>query len=170
MITQERLKELLYYHPESGDFVWLKWPAPSCNKIVVGTQAGCIHPVGYLRIMIDQRSYKAHRLAWLYVHGKWPNDQIDHANGNNADNRISNLREATNGQNQHNTVKARRHSLTGVKGINYWSARKKYRAEIRAYGKRYRLGYFDDIESAKAAHVAAANRLHKEFSYGRRAI
>jgi len=78
MITQAGLKELLNYNPETGDFAWVKSKKP----------AGGISSYGYRRIIIDGKEHKAHRLAWLYTHGVFPEDQIDHINGVRHDNRI----------------------------------------------------------------------------------
>src|SRR4029450_2313606 len=98
-LTAERLRELLDYDPETGDFTW------KVNRRCVrsGSVAGNVNCVdGYCYIGVDARRYHAHRLAWLYIKGAWPNDQIDHINGNKADNRFANLRQATHSQNQAN--------------------------------------------------------------------
>jgi len=99
MITQERLKELLHYDPDTGVFARLM----SRGNTTKGNIAGNIETNGYVVIYIDGKSYKAHRLAWLYVNGYMPSDQTDHINQDRSDNRIANLREVdrvTNGRNQ----------------------------------------------------------------------
>jgi hypothetical protein len=99
-ITAERLRQLLHYDPERGVFTWLSRPAErSWNTRFAGTRAGTINGLGYVVIGILGRRYKAHRLAWLYVHGEWPGRELDHINCDKSDNRIANLRPATRSQN-----------------------------------------------------------------------
>ena len=91
-LTQSRLKEVLAYDPYSGKFTW----KVSLNtKIRAGSAAGCLSPEGYIRITIGGKKYKAHRLAWFYVYGYFPENQVVHLNGARSDNRISNLREGS---------------------------------------------------------------------------
>lgn len=156
-LTQQRLLELLDYDPVTGDFRWRVdrgGGAPAA-----GAQAGGINGRGYVVIGIDQKSYQAHRLAWLYTHGVWPKDQIDHINRNRADNRLSNLREATNGQNQANSPR-HANNRSGYKGV-YWDKNNKYWvAQIR----RKLIGTFHDAESASEAYNAAAAVQYGEFA------
>jgi citrate synthase len=129
ILTAQRLKEVLHYDADTGQFTRL--PANGRNgKHCVGT----IHR-GYLIIDISYKKYKAHRLAWLYVHGEWPNDQIDHINGDKVDNRISNLRAATPSQNKQNARKARSDSRSGLIGAIWSSRQNKWRAVIMVEGK-----------------------------------
>jgi len=99
-LTAERLREVVTYDPLTGIFRWRV--TRGCAK--AGAVAGGPEKKGYLRISIDGRRFKAHRLAWLYVKGCWPVDQIDHENGRNADNRFDNLREANNPLNSANAA------------------------------------------------------------------
>jgi hypothetical protein len=137
MITAFRLKELMLYDKETGKFFWL---STSRNK---GVYAGWCDTKGYIRIQVEGRTYAAHRLAWLYVYGRWPAGQIDHINRIPYDNRIVNLRECTNAENQENTV-ARITSKTGIKGIYPNSARTAWRVK---YKQKY-IGTFKTIEEA----------------------
>jgi len=99
MLTTDRLRELLDYDTETGLF---RWKTPTNNRITVGSLAGQNHPKGYTRIGVDGAKYLAHRLAWLYVHGVWPINQIDHINRMKTDNRINNLRDVIDGINKRN--------------------------------------------------------------------
>lgn len=107
------------------------------------------------------KSYKAHRLAWLYMHGELPDKSIDHINGLKTDNRIANLRLATNAQQKQNRPRNLNNS-SGYKGVA--RAETKWRARINANGRHYYLGRFDTPEDAHNAYVAAAHRLHGEFA------
>ena len=95
-LSQKYLREALHYDPDTGIFTW-KVATASCVK--VGAEAGCVKNDGYRAIGMGGKSYKAHRLAWLYVHGEWPKEQIDHINHIRTDNRMENLRPASGGEN-----------------------------------------------------------------------
>lgn len=154
-LTAERLRELLHYDPETGVFTWRvsgRGPAKA------GSIAGTIKPKGYRVIWIGG-NYKAHRLAWLYVHGHWPKDQIDHINHVKDDNRIANLREVTNGQNMQNRTH-QRNSPSGFKGVLGRTKSGRWPAKIASNGKQIWLGTFDSAELAYAAYCEAAARLH----------
>ena len=154
-ITQERLKELLRYEPDTGLFFWRK------NKGGWGKldrPAGGTNGEGYRQIGIDRRYYYVHRLAWLYVHGAFPANCIDHINGDRSDNRIANLRAVTVQENNFN-VKAVR-AASGLVGA-YWEKRtKKWMASIKARGRRTTLGRFATPEAAHEAYLAAKRALH----------
>ena len=151
MITQERLKEILDYNPETGDFVWR---VTLSNKVVAGSVAGSATSQGYLRITIGETEYRAHRLAWLYVHGEWPKRQIDHINRDKTDNRIANLRDVSASVNCAN----RGHqNKTGLRGARR-NFNGRFQSAIKQCGKMKHLGYFDTAEEAheafKRAHIA----------------
>jgi hypothetical protein len=105
----------------------------------------------------------AHRLAWLWVHGRWPGCEIDHINSDGLDNRIQNLREATHAQNQRNQSK-RSDNTSGLKGVSWHKRGKKWKAQICHMGKWHALGLYDCSEEAHKAYVAAAHRFHGEFA------
>lgn len=140
MITQELLKEKLFYDPETGFFTH--------RKKTIRRQAGDIagrNVHGYWKVGINKKEYPAHRLAWLYVYGYWPNNLIDHINGNPLDNRIENLRDVTHRENNQNLSYHRDGKLWGA---SFHSDRGKWRARVRVDGKDIHLGYFDtELES-----------------------
>lgn len=158
-ITGENLKEFVKYEPESGAFTWLK----SRGKAAKGRAAGSLNRDGYLRICIDGVRYSAHCLAWLYVKGTFPEDQIDHINGIRSDNRICNLRLATRSQNQCNSRRNSRNK-SGYKGVHWSKHDKVFRASIEVNGKKIGLGAFHDAISAHAAYCVAAKKYFGEFA------
>ena len=157
-LTSDRLRELLDYDQATGVFTWKASPS---WRVHVGKIAGCLHSRGYIKIRIDRKQHNAHRLAWLYVHGKWPDGAIDHKNGMRSDNRIENIRQATNGENQQNLRRCRTNNRSGFLGamIDAKSG-KKWRSQIKIEGVRHYLGYHDSAEKAHAAYLAAKAILH----------
>jgi hypothetical protein len=107
-ITAERLRKLLAYDPETGVFRW----KVQRGRVRAGSIGGTLIKSGCHMIAIDWRTYPAHRLAWLCVHGCWPVDQIDHVNGIRTDNRIANLREAIRNENNENIEHYKTKTLT----------------------------------------------------------
>jgi len=157
-ITPQRLREVLDYNPETGVFTWLV--NRKGNGARIGKLATAKNKSGYGVIAIDHVRYRAHRLAWLYVHGSWPSNFVDHINGDRADNRIVNLREATNAENLQNMRKARRDSSHGFLGVTRHSVNDSWVAQICAAGKRFHLGSFKTVEEARAAYLGAKKVLH----------
>ena len=167
MITHQRLLELLIYDPDTGVFTWLRRPGSdrltnTWNSRYAGAVAGWLRE-GYRHIRLDGGSYLAHRLAWLWVHGSWPAALIDHINGDRADNRIANLREATQSQNVQNSRK-RRNNTSGYKGVTWHEPLRKWRARISVPSKQIFLGYFTCPDEASRAYEAAARTYHGEFA------
>lgn len=157
-VTVERLRELLDYNPLTGVFTWL---VSRGRNAKAGHLAGSVRPDGYIRIMIDRRKYFAHRLAWLYVYGVWPADEIDHVNGDPSDNRIVHLREATRPKNLHNVVAPNSDNNTsGHRGVSWDKSRGKWQACIQVDGHTKHLGRFTDLGEASAAYFAAKDRHH----------
>jgi hypothetical protein len=145
MLTQDRLKEILAYDPETGVFQWETSPN---SQVRAGDFAGYTRPDnGYSIIIIDRKRYYAHRLAWFYVHGEWPLE-IDHINRVRNDNRIENLREADRSINSRNR---RTTASSGYTGVYYSKLRKKWLASIKVGGKRKHLGVYDNPEDANVA-------------------
>ena len=153
----QRLRDVFDYNPQTGVFTWL---VSTSKKMKAGSTAGCLNAIGYVFLCLDSRRYLAHRVAWFYMTGEVPAGLIDHVNGQKADNRWSNLRQATPSQNQQNKPGYRPGKLKGV--IETKSGR--FVASIRSKGMSIHLGTFDDQEAAHAAYCAASAVHHKEFS------
>jgi hypothetical protein len=155
-LTQERLKEVLNYCPESGVFVWI---GKTAGQRKFGNVAGTTSVSGYRDIKVDGTLFRAHRLAWLYVYGEFPPDQIDHINREKADNRLVNLRAVTQSENQHNS-NLKITNKSGFKGVCYHKNNKKWCAQIRLNSVSKNLGYFASPEAAGAAYLAAQKIYH----------
>jgi hypothetical protein len=164
MLSAERLRELLRYDPKTGKWFWLASPN---QRIRVGSEAGSLMGSGHRMIKAFGCKYLAHRLAWLYMTGEWPNDDVDHKNGKPDDNRWCNLRLATASQNIANS-KRRRDNTSGFKGVSYHrhnrSRSKKWRAVIFHGGRQHYLGHYTTPEEAHAAYCAAAKDAFGKFA------
>lgn len=158
-LTQDRLKQLLHYDPETGIFTRLV----TTGNLLPGTKVGRNQLNGYTSITIDRKHYYTHRLAWFYVTGSWPKNDIDHINRNRSDNRYANLREATRSLNMRNILKFK-NNKSGFKGVSWCAVKNKWRANIKLNGKQTFLGYFDIPEKAHGAYVAAAEKNFGEFA------
>jgi uncharacterized membrane protein YcgQ (UPF0703/DUF1980 family) len=157
IITQERLKELLHYNPDTGIFTW-KVNKP---RVLMGSIAGTICNK-YLTIKIDQVRYYSHRLAWLYMTGSFPDKTIDHINRSEGDNRFSNLRIASYSENSINK-EIKKTNTSGYKGVSWDKNKNQWLVRCMANGKRIFLGYFDDIELAKESYINFAKKKHGKF-------
>ena len=174
-LTAEYVRSILDYDPKTGLFIWRRRPldmfasagvARAWNTRYAGSVAGSIHNDrgrSYIQISVRGRMYWAHRLAWLHYHGEWPSRGLDHKDTDGTNNRIDNLRCATQAQNVANS-RLRRTSRTGLKGVSWNTARQKFVAQIKANGQYRGLGYFDTPEEAHAAYVSAAKQMNGEFA------
>lgn len=160
MITADRLREVINYNPETGEF---RWRVTLSQRALAGSIAGCNSPEKYVRIRIDGKLYHGHRLAWLYVHGDLPPSGVDHKNLQRGDNRITNLRPATTSQNCANRG-LDKNNTSGVKGVSWYSTKGKWVAKIYCQGRKHSLGSFDSKEAAAFAYAKAASRLFGEFA------
>lgn len=158
-LTQQRLRELLHYDGDTGLITRLtdygRW-----NRQKAGNVVGSMRRDGYMQVNIDGSMYLSHRVAWAYVHGKWPVNDIDHIDGNRTNNRISNLREATRGENLQNKRRAQSNSASGMLGVSWDKARSKWTAEIKVGKTKFRLGRFDLVAEAQSAYLEAKRRHH----------
>lgn len=157
-LTQQDLKSVLHYNEETGIFTWIK---NRTGGVKAGDIAGTIMS-GYLTCFVYGVQYKLHRLAFLYVTGSFPEEYIDHINGDKTDNRWLNLRAATNSQNQHNRPWFS--SASGKKNITYVKNRNKYQVSLRINGKNKWIGYYSNIEEAEKAADEARQKYHGEFA------
>lgn len=159
-ISVARLREVLNYNSDTGVFVWLR---PTGRRAKAGDIAGSAEGRGYWAIRIQTARYKAHRLAWLYHYGVWPEGDIDHINSNKQDNRIANLRDVDRSTNIQNLKAAKSHNSSGLLGVVLDRSKKtarKYTARIVYGGRQHSLGYFNTPEEAHAAYVAAKRDHH----------
>lgn len=161
MITQERLKELVTYNPETGDFHWIpvqhKRPRRRLDLIAGGIGA---HGYWLIQLTGSRKLWRAHRLAWLYVYGELPVLDIDHINNIRHDNRIENLREVSSSVNHENLKVATSKSKSGILGVSLCANTGKWRADICVKGKRINLGLHGSAEEARQAYLEAKRRLH----------
>lgn len=158
MLNHAYLREILHYSIITGRFYYLKSTA-RCVK--VGDTAGTLHADGYRLISIKNKIYSAHRLAWFYCTGEWPQNEIDHKNGVRDANYWLNIRDADRFENSFNRA-VRKDSSTGFKGVE--RAGNRFQARIRANGERYGLGSYATPELAYAARIKAEKELHKDFA------
>ena len=156
ILTQERLKELLSYDPETGVFVRIK---QTSSNALIGDVAGNTDSKGYRKIHINGKMFKLHRLVWLYITGEFPPSEIDHIDRNPLNNRFANLRVVTRSENMQNTSKYL-NNTSGYKGVSYQKCRKKWYASIRINNVQKNLGRFPTPEEASAAYLAAQKIYH----------
>lgn len=153
-----RVRELLDYNVDTGVFT----RRVNCSNTKAGAIAGSVHKDGYLQIAIDGRRYLSHRLAWLYVHGRWPCFEIDHINGIRTDNRIVNLRDVPKAVNQQNLKAAPRGKASGAPlGVTWYRKSRKWRAQIAVDGKQMHIGYFDTVSDAHEAYLQRKRQVHE---------
>lgn len=156
-LTAERLRELLHYDPKTGIFARR---TSISSRSRAGDKVGFSHGNGYLKTLIDGVSFRMHRLAWLYMKGEWPKDQIDHRNTVRSDNRWDNLRELTGRENTHNQRKPHKNNSTGFLGVKRSRRGHRFTAAIGLNGVRRHIGSFATAEKAHAAYVITKRKLH----------
>ena len=150
-LSLEEARRLFDYDPETGLLVR---KIRTSNRIRVGEVVGSFTRQGYLHVKVKSILYRLHRLAWFIHYGKWPNDQLDHINRDRTDNRIANLREVDNAENNKNKSMPT-NNTSGVIGV-YWHSRlEKWQSSIMVSQKQIHLGFFDTFEEAVATRKAA---------------
>lgn len=164
MLTQQMLKDMFYYSPNFGIFVWKKTIA---TRAKIGTIAGHIGSQGYVRIRINGKAYSAHRMAFLYMEGMLPLRAVDHINGARADNSWANLRHATYLENSKNK-KLQKNSSSGIIGVNFTSSSNKWTSRIGSNKERIELGVFPDFFEACCARKSAEIRYEFHKNHGRK--
>ena len=151
MITQEQLKECLHYEPETGVFTWRNH---MCNRALKGAVAGGLSGYGYPCIRVQGRRYPAHRLAFLYMTGRFPPEQVDHINHVRDDNRWRNLRAVSHAENGKN-VSLLSTNTSGHNGV-YWSKlHSKWHVKMKVNQKDIHIGLYDSLEDAVKARADA---------------
>lgn len=152
-IDAEYVRRRFLFDANTGRLVWRdgNWK---------GREVGETH-FGYRRVKIQGKNYRVHRLIWLYVHGHWPKEFLDHVNGDRGDNRLCNLRECDHTQNMANR---RPQGGRKLKGITKFRG-KQWIAQIRHGGRSRYIGVFDTPEEANAAYLAKARELKGEFAW-----
>lgn len=159
-LTREKLRQLIRYDAETGQFFRRLKPSrrhPAHREVPCGR----IDDKGYVIIFVDGHHHKAHRLAWLWMTGAFPPDQIDHIDRDKANNRWRNLRPASNSQNQANTP-ARKHNRSGLKGI--YEQHGRWTARIGINRNRLYLGSYQTAQEAHEVYTKMANKIHGEFA------
>lgn len=164
MISRSEIMDALDYDPSDGHFRWRKDFGPNAKA---GQIAGTVNPNGYISIYIGGatrgRRMVAHRIAWMCVHGVWPDGDIDHINRDRRDNRISNLRVATRSQNRANSASSSK-NVSGFTGVMFDKRWKKWTAFIRSNKRYYFLGRHDEKECAIAVRSIADKSLNGHYS------
>jgi len=155
----EFVRKTFAYDLKTGLFTWKYRVA----NVLAGSVAGSKGANGYTYIRFRKLSVLAHRLAWFYVYGEWPKEQVDHVNGDRSDNSLENLRLASQSQNSCNGA-LRSTNTSGYRGVSWSKAKKKWVASVVKERKQYKLGYFDSKEDAYLAYLEAARRLHGDFA------
>jgi len=159
-MTPEDVQRIFYYDPETGLLFW--------RERKQGRTFGSVgrkDKDGYLFFKMNKHKdrFCVHRVAWAYVHRKWPDDQIDHINGNKSDNRLCNLREANTAENMRN-VGRQSHNTSGLKGVSWHKLRNKWRADIKVNQKQKFLGLFECPAAASFKYQIAAESYHGKFA------
>lgn len=159
IFTQKNLQNLLDYNSKTGVFLWKK----KRRGIKTGVALGSNNGFGYLRITVLGKSYYAHRLAWFYIHGDFP-EEIDHINGNKSDNRIENLRASTRKANAQNKTTHQKNNENQMLGVSWHKKAKKWQAHICIYKQRKYLGLFSDATEAHKAYLKEKEKINYDIN------
>lgn len=169
MITQDQLRAMFHYNPDSGVFTRLIAP---CHSVKVGDIVGTPHAytvtLSYLDTEIDGKSYKVHRLAFLYMTGEFPPAHVDHIDGNGLNNAWANLRHVNRSANQRNR-KLNTNNLSGCAGVSWYAPKSEWRAAINTAAGKKHIGYFAELSDAIAARKKAEITHGYHANHGRKA-
>ncbi len=156
------LNDKYRYCPDTGKF-YAKKSIPKHKK--AGAEVGHLNGSGYVMLSFEGRQVRAHRTAWFIHYGEEPKGQIDHINGDRADNRIGNLRVVTNQENQMNK-RVQSNNKGGTQGV-YWDERRgKYQVHLKVDGVKKALGRFKDWHEAVYAHWYAKMDAGYHYNHG----
>lgn len=169
MLTADRLRSLLIYDPERGTFTRRDRPdstfankdqAKAWRRHWLGAPAGSLTDRGYVTIRVDGASYRAHRLAWLYMTGSWPLHEIDHRDGDRSNNSFENLRDIPGAGNRQNT-KRQANNTSGFTGVVWAKNVERWHAKIKINRRTISLGYFETRDAAYRAYLAGKAKHHQ---------
>lgn len=157
MITIKQVRDALHYDYKTGE---IRWKNPPHERIKFASLAGCFNHHGYLRIRLFGEQFQAHRIAWALYYGKWPNNDLDHIDGNRGNNKIRNLRLASKSINSQNLRKPLRNNHSGFLGVV--PSGRKWMAKIRLPngGKQMVIGRYITAQEAHEAYRRVKRRLH----------
>ena len=171
-LTHEQVRIFFDYNFRTGKLYWRRRGGDSrgtktFNSRFAGMEAGTVSGSGYIGVRIKSRSHQAHRIAWLWMTGRWPSEGVDHINGDKTDNSFSNLRAVSQGENCRNQ-RLRNTNTSGSMGVHWDKQRSKWRAYISSGGKMIHLGLFEDKAEAIEARKTAENKYGYHKNHGRR--
>ena len=166
MIDKELINNLFHYCSNTGILSW----KVKRGSAQVGSIAGCVRDNGYLDVRINKKLYRVHRIIWIMMYGYMPTKDIDHLNGERADNRLCNLREVSRGDNMHNLRGATKRNKTGLLGVSRHKFRKTWRARLCVDGNQIYLGVFETPNEAYIAYMNAKRKYTKIPALGGKAV
>jgi len=162
-MTQELALKLWIYNPETGSFRWREYGPKRCTWLEAGSIDSGNYRIVHYGPRGDSHAFFVQDLIWLMVHGKWPDNSLDHKNGNGLDNRLDNLRPATMAQNNMNKARSSANT-SGFKGVIWNKQRGKWMARIKLNGRMKYLGLFDNPALAHIVYQQAAQEHFGEFA------
>ena len=163
-LTAGEVRQRLDYIPSTGAFWWKERPGNAWwNATHAGKSAGSLSGSGYIYINVHRLPYRAHRLAWMWMTGKWPETEIDHIDGNPSNNAWRNLREASRNENSRNRH-IQRNNSTGTRGVSYNNRRDQWIVRVMVNRHSHFGGWFHDLEGAMRVRNELARRLHGKFA------
>lgn len=155
--TAARVRELFDYDADTGE---LRWKVRTSKRIRVGDVAGSRHGAGYVQVNVDGNNYLAHRVIWLFVHGEWPQEDIDHINGSRTDNRIVNLRDVSRMVNMENLRAPTSRNTSGYLGVSWSQKDGRWVSHITHAGRVQHIGAFLSKEDAYEAYLRTKRMVH----------